>query len=340
MTPQAAFEYAAKHELHALIVASPSAVALEEYGGGFGPERAHPLYSGTKSFWGIAALAMAAEGLIDLDAPVVDAIPEFKGDIRKNITSRMLLSLSAGYGFGGLGNAVPVYLKALEIPLKNPPGKAFTYGGIPLQIFGAYAARKLAPLKKTPHDFLREHVLARANVEVAQWRELSDGTHPLPTGAQLTARDWLAYGRYILANREKYREAFAPSAANARYGLGWWLSLKGLPDDLFYASGSAGQGLYVIPSQKLIVVHFGKSTSYKHEMLLKRLLSSPRLYTPTHRATIRDRARSPTPHSLLATATSLAPFRRRARCRISAKARQASDVPPAPQRLRARSRDR
>lgn len=273
MTPQAALEYAAKHDLHALIVASPRAVALEEYAGGFGPQKAHPLYSGTKSFWGIAALEMASSGILDLDAPVVDAIPEFKGDIRKNITPRMLLNLSAGYGFGGLGNAVPVYVKALEIPLKNPPGKTFTYGGIPLQIFGACVARKLAPLKMTPHDFLRERVLAPAGVEIAQWRELSDGTHPLPTGAQLTARNWLAYGRYVLAHHQKYREAFAPSVANAHYGLGWWLTLKGLPEDLFYASGSAGQGLYVIPSQQLIVVHFGKSTSYKHESLLKKLLS-------------------------------------------------------------------
>lgn len=276
MTPQAALEYASKHDLHALIVASPSVVALEEYGGGFGPDRPHPLYSGTKSFWGIAALEMASGGLIDLDAPVLAGIPEFEGDIRKNITPRMLLNLSAGYGFGGLGSAVPVYLKALEIPLKNPPGATFTYGGIPLQVFGAYVARKLAPLKMTPLDFLRERVFEPAHVQIAQWRELSDGTHPLPTGAQLTARNWLAYGRYVLANREKYRDAFTPSPANARYGLGWWLSLKGLPDDLFYASGSAGQGLYVIPSQNLIVVHFGKSTSYKHEMLLKKLLSSPR----------------------------------------------------------------
>jgi CubicO group peptidase (beta-lactamase class C family) len=276
VTPQAALEYASKHDLHALIVASPGAIALEEYGGGFGPERPHALYSGTKAFWGIAALELEADGLIDLDAPVVDTIPEFKGDIRRDITPRMLLNLSSGYGFGGLGSAVPVYLKALEIPLKNSPGAIFTYGGIPLQVFGAYVARKLAPHKKTPHDFLRERVLEPAHVQIAQWRELSDGTHPLPTGAQLTARNWLAYGRYILAHREKFSEALAPSAANVRYGLGWWLSLAGLPEDLFYASGSAGQGLYIIPSQNLIVVHFGKSNAYKHESLLKKLLSSPR----------------------------------------------------------------
>lgn len=274
MSPESGLAYASKHDLNALIVAHGGQVRLEEYAGGWGPETPHPLYSGTKSFWGIAALELAKDGTIDLDGPVVDVIPEFAGDLRRDITPRMLLHLSAGYGFGGLGSAVPTYEKALAIPLKTVPGKTFTYGGIPLQIFGAYVARKLDG--QSPHEFLRERVLQPANVEIASWRELSDGTHPLPTGAHLTARNWLNYGRYVLSNRQRYASAFSPGEANARYGLGWWLALKGLPSDLFYASGSGGQGLYVIPSLDLVVVHFSKSTTYKHDQLLKKLLSSPR----------------------------------------------------------------
>jgi CubicO group peptidase (beta-lactamase class C family) len=186
----------------------------------------------------------------------------------------MLLSLTAGFGFGGLGSAVPTYDRALTMPLKNDPGSTFTYGGIALQVFGAVLARKLAQKKQTPHDYLRERVLSAAGVEIAKWRTLADGSQPLPTGAFLTAQSWLAYGSYVLANRAQLHECFTGSPANARYGLGWWLAPPALPSDLVYASGSGGQALYLVPSLNVAIVHFGKSASYKHETFLKRLLSS------------------------------------------------------------------
>jgi len=273
MPTDSALAYAAKHELHALLVARGGHLEIEEYGGGFTAAKAHPLYSGTKSFWGIGALTAEAEGLIDLDAPVVALLPEFADDVRSRITPRMLLTMTAGYGFGGLGSAVPTYERALEIPLKTPPGTTFTYSGIPLQVFGAAFARALLKRKQTPHEYVREAVLAPAGVAIASWRELSDGTHPLPTGAQLTAPAWLAYGNYVLANHARYDEALHGTQANPRYGLCWWLAPAGVSEPVFYASGAAGQGLYIIPSRDMVAVRFGKSASYKHEVFLKRLLA-------------------------------------------------------------------
>jgi len=274
MQTDAALAYASKHEPHALLVQTGSDLRLEFYAAGYSASKPHPLYSGAKSFWGIAALEAQREGLISLDEPVTSRLPEFAGDARRSITPRMLLQMTAGYGFGGLGNAVPTYDRVLDIQLKNPPAATFTYGGIPLQVFGAYFSRALASLGLTPHTFLRERVLEKAGVEIATWRELSDGTHPLPTGAQLTARAWLNYGRYVLGRREDFAEAFRAAAQNERYGLGWWLAPAGTPADCFYASGAAGQGLYVIPSADTVVVRFGKSTSYKHDVFLKRLLAA------------------------------------------------------------------
>lgn len=268
---EAALEYARKHGLHAFVVARGGETALEVYDGGFHAADPHPIYSGTKSFWGTAALCAVADGIFTLDEPVARLIPEFATDIRREITPRMLLTMTAGYGFGGLGAAVPTYEKACTLPLMNRPGEVFTYGGIPLQIFGAFFARALE--RETPHEYLQRRVLDAAGVGIAQWRTLKDGTHPLPTGVQLTAHSWLAYGRYMLEQRDCFAAAFVSTDANPRYGLGWWLTPPGIPDPLFYASGSAGQALYVIPSRDMVVVHFGKSASYKHEALLKRLLA-------------------------------------------------------------------
>lgn len=233
---------------------------LEYYGDGYDEDTPHALYSGTKSFWGIAAICAQADGILALDEPV-DA---------NGVTCRMLLQMRAGYGFGGLGNAVPSYAKALATPLVNAPGERFIYSGIPLQVFGAHFAAALGA--RTPHGYLQERVLQPAGVTIARWRTLSDGSHPLPTGAFATARAWLAYGRYVLRLRDAFADALRGSPANRRYGLCWWLAPAGIAEDVFYASGSGGQALYVIPSRDTVAVHFGNSGSYKHEAMLKRLL--------------------------------------------------------------------
>src|SRR5215469_7084668 len=134
----AAAEYARKHALQALVVSQGGELVAQEYDGGFTPESPHPLYSGTKSFWGIAAICAAHDGLLELDETVGNTIVAWQDDPwKRRVTLRMLLSLTSGFGFGGLGSAVPVYDRALAMSLKNEPGSTFTYGGIPLQVFGA-----------------------------------------------------------------------------------------------------------------------------------------------------------------------------------------------------------
>ncbi|MBV8364999.1 MAG: serine hydrolase [Candidatus Eremiobacteraeota bacterium] len=260
------------HELHALVVWHDGRLAVGEYGGGYGRDKPHALYSGTKSFWGVAALAAQRDGILALDERVADTIPEWQGDdYKRRVTLRQLLQLTSGFAFGGLGAAVPPYAKALALPLANEPGTRFTYGGIPLQVFGAVFARKLASRGQTPHEYLRARILDPIGMQVGSWRTLADGTNPLPTGAFVAAPQWLKYGQFVCEHHDEYAECFAGSAANARYGLGFWLRGAAGPTDLAYASGSGGQAMYIVPSQRMVVVHFGGSASFKHDAFLKRL---------------------------------------------------------------------
>jgi CubicO group peptidase (beta-lactamase class C family) len=256
----AAAAYHARHKPQALLIRARGKTLFEEYDGGFSAQTAHALYSGTKSFWGVAAVVAQSERLLLLDEPVW-----------RGATIRELLSLTAGVPFGGLGASVPVYEKALASEQRNAPGSTFTYGGIPLQIFGAVFAQRLQALHMTPHDYLRARILEPAGVTVSSWRTLKDGTHPLPTGAFLTAESWSHYGTYVARNATTFAECFHGSNANPRYGLGWWLAPPSAPADLFYASGSGGQAMYVVPSQELVAVRFGNGGSYNHEAFLKRL---------------------------------------------------------------------
>ena len=285
MDLESAAAYAERHTLHALVVHEGDRIVFERYAGGYDAEKPHALYSGTKSFWGVLAVAAQDDGLLALDEPVARTNPAWAEDARKaRVTLRDLLALTAGIGFGGLGNAVPPYEKALATQLADEPGERFTYGGIPLQVFGAVLARKLAPRGITPHAYLRERLLDPIGLRIGSWRTLKDGTQPLPTGAFLTALEWLKFGLLVrdrgvrhgttIVRAESLARCFEGSAANPRYGLGWWLSP--LPDhpDIVYASGSGGQAMYVVPSANAVVVKFGNGSSYKHDAFLKRLLGA------------------------------------------------------------------
>jgi CubicO group peptidase (beta-lactamase class C family) len=271
--------YAAKHCGQVLLVERDGTLEFGDYAEGWNADRPHALYSGTKSFWGVLAVAARDDGLLALDEPVADTIATWRAEARKRaVTLRMLLTLTSGFGFGGLGNAVPTFDAALEFDLRDVPGTTFTYGGIPLQVFGAVLTRKLAARKLSPQAYLHERLLDPLGLRVANWRALKDGSEPLPTGAFLAPAEWLKYGRFLLAGgrhgkaqlvrSESLAECFAGSAVNERYGLGFWLAPA---DDAVYASGAGGQGLYVLRTQRLVAVRFGDGRSYRHEAFLRAL---------------------------------------------------------------------
>jgi len=266
----AALAYARKHDLHALVVSRDGRIVEEAYGDGHDGSTPHPLYSGAKSFWGVTAVCAQNDGLLDLDERVADTFAVWGLEPWKSkVTLRELLQLTSGIGFGGMGLAVPTYAKALDVELKNEPGSKFTYGGIPLQVFGAVLARKLEPSGETPHDYLARRVLDPIGLRIGKWRALGDGSKPLPTGAFIAPLEWIKYGQFVCERHADFATCFTGSKANARYCLGWWLGVKNAPGDLFYASGAAGQAMYVFPSRSLVIVHFAKSSSYKHEAFLK-----------------------------------------------------------------------
>jgi CubicO group peptidase (beta-lactamase class C family) len=279
---EAAAEYAERHALHALVVQRGDEVVFERYGGGYDAARPHALYSGTKSFWGVLASAAQDDGLLELDEPVARTIAAWGDGMKARVTLRELLQLTSGIGFGGLGAAVPPYAAALAVELKDVPGERFTYGGIPLQVFGAVLAAKLAPRGLTPHDYLRERIFDPIGLRIGTWRTLKDGTRPLPTGAFLAAREWLKFGVFVrdrgawqghgVVAGAALARCFVGSVPNPRYGLGWWLSPLAARPDVVYASGAGGQALYVVPTEDAVVVRFGGSASFKHDAFLKRLL--------------------------------------------------------------------
>jgi len=277
-----AADYSDRHRPSALIALQDGKLRFERYAGEFDQRKPHALYSGTKSFWGAAALAASEDGFLDLDEPVSKTFVAWRIGNKGKVKLRNLLALNAGIGFGGLGAAAPTYERALAVELNAVPGERFTYGGIPLQIFGAVLAEKLRGWGITPQGYLFKRVLDPLDVTVARWRTLSDGTQPLPTGAFLTAPQWAKFGTMVandgkagektILKRSSIDEMLTGTEANPRYGLCWWLSPIPAHPDIAYASGAAGQALYVLRRDRVVIVRFGEGGSFKHETFLKRLL--------------------------------------------------------------------
>src|SRR5438128_8418129 len=130
-----------------MLVMQNSRTIFEHYAKGGSAGRRWPIFSGTKSFWGIAALAGVRDGLFKLDDLVSDTITEWKSDPRKSqITIRELLSQTDGIEGASRLHRPSIRDRnamAVRLALVAEPGSAFIYGPSHLQIFSELLRRKL-----------------------------------------------------------------------------------------------------------------------------------------------------------------------------------------------------
>src|SRR5436853_990442 len=130
-----AAKYSESRHGSAMLVMQNGRTIFEHYANGASAKRRWPIFSGTKSFWGIAALAAVQEGLFRLDDPVSDTITEWKSDPRKSqITIRELLSQTDG--IEGASRLPRPTIRdrnamAIKLPMIAETGTAFISGANP-----------------------------------------------------------------------------------------------------------------------------------------------------------------------------------------------------------------
>ena len=130
-----------------MLVMQNGRTIFEHYANGGSASGRWPIFSGTKSFWGIAALAAVRDGLFKLDDLVSDTITEWKSDPRKSrITIRQLLSQTDGIEGASRLQRASIQDRnamAIRLPTLAEPGASFIYGPSHLQIFSELLRRKL-----------------------------------------------------------------------------------------------------------------------------------------------------------------------------------------------------
>src|SRR6059058_2465132 len=219
-----------------MLVIQDRRTLFERYASGGSASERWPIFSGTKSFWGVAALTAVHDGLFRLDDVVSDTITEWENDPRKSrITIRQLLSQTDGVeGASRLQRASirDRNAMAIRLPTVAEPGAAFIYGPSHIQVFSELLRRKLKG--RSTIAYFEEHVSNRIGLHRLNYKKDSRG-NPLPaTGFELTAREWARLGELVLGNGNYHgrqivpaallREAFTGSQTNPSYGLTFWLN--------------------------------------------------------------------------------------------------------------------
>ncbi len=238
---ESAARYSAQHEGLALIVWQRGRTRLERYANGGAKRTEQRVFSVTKSFWGLAALRMQQEGLLRLGEKVSDTVVEWKDDpLRREILVSDLLGMQSGLdpayalldGDGTRDREAAV----LGVGALAPRATEFRYGPANMDALGLLMARKLAAhgLKLTPFGYLDRKVLRPLGIRPPFWKNDLSGTPTMASGARLTARDLLRFGR-MLNRRGRYHlhrivgpaafdAMWRGSAVNPAYGLTCWLN--------------------------------------------------------------------------------------------------------------------
>jgi len=219
-----------------MLVMQNGKTVFEHYANGGGGDMRCKIFSGTKSFWGIAALCAARDGLIKLDDRVADTVTEWKADPRKSqITIHQLLNQTDGIEPAPHLHSESIRDRntvAVQLSLVAAAGSAFAYGPSHLQIFAEVLHRKLNG--RSTISYIQENVLSPLDLTSLEFKKDGRG-NPLPaSGFELSAREWGRLGELVL-ERGNYRgkqivpanllgQALTGSSANPSYGLTFWLN--------------------------------------------------------------------------------------------------------------------
>ena len=273
----------------AVVVVRDGRVIAERYAAGIGVDTELLGFSMTKSVINTLIGVMTQHGLLSPSVPA--PVPEWKGasDARREIEVGHLMRMTTGLDLDETNSGFDpssqmMYLPddmagfAVRAPLIAPVGTRWHYSSGTTQIL----ARMVRDGTGGP-----EQSLAFA------WRELFNplgmrhvtleldgaGTIQGTTYMLASARDWARFGLLYLDDgvvggkhllHEDWVDYCAAATLDTDYGAGFWTNRSehprakgrvraGIPRDAFFASGDLGQRIFIIPSQRMVVVRLGDS---------------------------------------------------------------------------------
>jgi len=284
----------------AIVVVKDGRIIAERYADGIGIDTPLLGFSSTKSVISALTGILVRQGKLKLDQPAPVTAWQNPDDPRHAITVDQLLRHTSGLALGSslqasLGAALePVnQMKFMETDmasfaeaaqLETPPGSIWNYHD------GNYLILSKLILDATggkPADvlrFARAELFAPLGMRHVTIEFDGAGTPEGSTQMLAPARDWARFGLLYLNDGmvagkrilpEGWVDYSAAPTPNAwvGYGAGFWTNLgdsfgatyridHGWPRDAFFAKGTIGQYVIVIPSRHLVIARFGKTPNW------------------------------------------------------------------------------
>lgn len=283
-----------------MVVVRHQRLVAEGYFNGFGRETVHDLRSTGKSFVSTLVGLALEQGLLGLDDPLSQHIPDYENhenmnDAKRAITLRHLLNMSSGLDCNddiasSPGHEEKLYDSRdwirfmLDLPMVAEPGTRTVYctGGVVL--LGHVVALRSG---MTLDAFAQQWLLGPLDIEESEWRKAPDGNASGATGFGLRPRDAAKLGA-LFANEGVWNgvrvvpESWvlmtrtSPGAFGSQgYGYLWWKRTFIRPGgtlDAVYAAGNGGNYVFIVPSLELVVAFTGSNyntarSSTPHEIM-------------------------------------------------------------------------
>jgi len=284
----------------AVVIVKDGRIVAERYADGYGIDTPLLGFSVTKSVISALAGILVRQGKLALDRPAPIAAWSNPDDPRHGITVDQLLRHTAGLALGSslnasLGSAfepvnrmkfmetdMAAFAEAAE--LESTPGSNWNYHDGNYLILSHLIRNATGGKPSDVLHFARRELFDPLGMRHVTIEFDGAGTPEGSTQMLAPARDWARFGmlylddgvvggqRILPAGWVSYSASPTPGAF-VGYGAGFWTNLgdsrgaryrieQGWPRDAFFAKGSIGQYVIVIPSQRLVIARFGRTVNW------------------------------------------------------------------------------
>jgi CubicO group peptidase (beta-lactamase class C family) len=280
--------------IRGILVATNIQVISEKYFHGAAADHTQNTKSLTKSVTSALIGVAIREGFIEsVDQRVESILPEYFEAIdlpenyysdflidrervqeyREQLTIRHLLTMTSGIhsfqkpfmsGFGHVDDIAAAYL---GLPFSFQPGEQFQYSTAGAHVLSHIIERTSG---LTTRQFAQQYLFGPLDIKITDWKVGPQGHALGGTGLQLSLRDLAKFGQLYLndgfiGERQLFPDGWVADSLREQakvfppgyisYGYLWWRR-AGNPEteDYFFASGTGGQFIFLLPQHNLMVV--------------------------------------------------------------------------------------
>jgi CubicO group peptidase (beta-lactamase class C family) len=281
----------------AIVVLKDGRIIAERYADGIGIDTPLLGFSATKSVISALAGILVRKRALKLHEPVPIAAWQKPDDPRRAITLDHLLRHTAGLNLGSslqaslLSALEPVnrmkFMEpdmaayAVSMPPESVPGAAWNYHDGNTVIVAHLIRQATGGGAANMMDFARQELFEPLGMRHVTLEFDASGNAEASSQLLASARDWARFGQLYLNDGTaggkrilpegwvKYSATPTPNAWVGQ-GAGFWTNLgesfgatyrieRGWPRDAFFAKGTIGQYVIIIPSERLVIVRLGRS---------------------------------------------------------------------------------